>query len=141
MQICTRDTLSAFRSSILSIIFTLDNFFTQIDRGGVLAVHCQPALPYHIDYPLLHIRIHNPSPTRMLRLNRLNASAFDVPSGTPRASVLVPAIRASLYHASTSHQNVSIQQVSSSNLVLCVPRARAFSSAQGTIPCISDRPL
>ena len=51
----------------------------------VLAVHCQPALPYYIDYQLHHVRIHNPSSTRLLRLNRLNASAFDVPSGLPRA--------------------------------------------------------
>ena len=125
MQICTRDTLSAFQASILSKIFTLDNFSHKIDRGGVLAVHCQPALPYHIDYQLHHVRIHNPSSTRLLRLNRLNASAFDVPSGIPRAlgtsQPLEPA-----YIISPSRPDCKptarFQQQSS----LCVPRASTF---------------
>ena len=91
----------------------------------MLAVHCQPALPYHIDYQLHHVRIHHPSSTSVLRLNRLNASAFDVPSGIPRAlgtsQPLEPA-----YIISPSRPDCKptarFQQQSS----LCVPRASTF---------------
>ncbi len=137
MQICTRDTLSAFQASIPSNIFTLDNFSHKIARGGVLAVHCQPALPYHIDYPLIHIKIHNPSPTRLLRLNRLNASAFDVPRAFPRPR----SFPGQPISYSPSYQNVRNTDSICQQSLLRVPRAHSFSTAQGTILCILDRPL
>ena len=106
----------------------------------MLAVHCQPALPYHIDYQPIHIRIHNPSSTRLLRLNRLNASAFDVPSGIPRAlgtsQPLEPAYIIQPQPPDCKH-SARFQQQSS----LCVPRAYTHSSARGTISCLADRPL